>query len=53
VGTAVTGGWAWPGVHWEIVARDPERLAGFYRRLFNWDIGEEPGDDRPRRPGWP
>jgi predicted enzyme related to lactoylglutathione lyase len=21
-------------VHWEIVARDPERLAAFYRRLF-------------------
>ncbi|MBO0690333.1 MAG: VOC family protein [Candidatus Dormibacteraeota bacterium] len=34
--------WARPVVHWEIVAREPERLAGFYRRLFNWEIGDGP-----------
>ncbi|PZS23819.1 MAG: hypothetical protein DLM54_00645 [Acidimicrobiales bacterium] len=34
--------WARPVVHWEIVARDPQRLATFYRRIFNWDIGDGP-----------
>jgi uncharacterized protein len=34
--------WARPVVHWEIVAREPERLASFYRGLFNWEIGEGP-----------
>ena len=29
-------------VHWEIVARDAERQAAFYRALFNWDIGAGP-----------
>ena len=34
--------WARPVVHWEIVARDPELLREFYRRLFNWQIGDGP-----------
>jgi uncharacterized protein len=34
--------WARPVVHWEIVARDPERQAAFYRELFNWEIGAGP-----------
>jgi len=34
--------WPRPVVHWEIVAWDPERQAAFYRRLCNWDVGEEP-----------
>ncbi len=34
--------WARPVVHWEIVARDPERQAAFYRELCNWEIGEGP-----------
>jgi predicted enzyme related to lactoylglutathione lyase len=34
--------WPRPVVHWEIVARDPERLAVFYRRLCNWEIGDGP-----------
>jgi uncharacterized protein len=34
--------WARPVVHWEIVARDPERQAAFYRELFNWEIGPGP-----------
>jgi uncharacterized protein len=32
--------WARPVVHWEIVARDPERQAAFYRELFNWEVGD-------------
>ena len=31
--------WPRPVVHWEIVARDTERMANFYRQLFNWRIG--------------
>jgi predicted enzyme related to lactoylglutathione lyase len=34
--------WARPIVHWEIVARDPESQAGFYREMFNWEIGPGP-----------
>lgn len=34
--------WARPVVHWEIVARDPERQAAFYRAVFNWEIGDGP-----------
>ncbi|HWE69130.1 MAG TPA: VOC family protein [Acidimicrobiales bacterium] len=34
--------WARPVVHWELVARDPDRLSGFYRGLFNWEIGNGP-----------
>ena len=34
--------WARPVVHWEIVARDPERQRAFYRDLFNWEIGDGP-----------
>ena len=34
--------WARPVVHWEIVARDPDGQAAFYRDLFHWEIGEGP-----------
>lgn len=34
--------WARPVVHFEIVARDPEAQAAFYRALCHWDIGEGP-----------
>ncbi len=34
--------WARPVVHWEIVARDPQRQAAFYRALCHWDIGDGP-----------
>ncbi len=34
--------WARPVVHWELVARDPQRQAAFYREVFHWDIGEGP-----------
>jgi uncharacterized protein len=34
--------WARPVVHFEIEARDPERLRAFYNALFNWDISDGP-----------
>ncbi len=34
--------WARPLVHWEIEARDPDRLRTFYAELFNWTIGDGP-----------
>ena len=34
--------WARPVVHWEIEARDPDRLRAFYGELFNWQIGDGP-----------
>ncbi|HEV2360763.1 MAG TPA: VOC family protein [Acidimicrobiales bacterium] len=34
--------WARPVVHFEITARDPERLRAFYSELFNWGIGDGP-----------
>src|SRR5258708_21977816 len=40
--TAMADDWARPVVHWEIVARDAERQAAFYRELFNWEIGNGP-----------
>ncbi len=36
----MTEDWARPVVHWEIQARDPEKLRDFYARLFNWQIGD-------------
>jgi uncharacterized protein len=32
--------WARPVVHWEIEAKDAERLRAFYSALFNWEIGD-------------
>ncbi len=32
--------WARPVVHWEIQARDPEKIRGFYAAMFNWSIGD-------------
>jgi predicted enzyme related to lactoylglutathione lyase len=29
-------------VHWEIEAKDAERMRAFYAELFNWDIGDGP-----------
>lgn len=29
-------------VHWEIQAKDPEKLREFYSALFNWRIGDGP-----------
>ena len=38
----VSADWPRPVVHWEIVARDPQRQADFYRTMFHWDIGDGP-----------
>lgn len=32
-------------VHFEIPANDPEKLAAFYRQLFDWTIERTPGMD--------
>jgi len=34
--------WPRPVVHWEIEARDPDRLKLFYGTMFNWSIGDGP-----------
>ena len=34
--------WARPVVHWDIQARDPERIRDFYAQMFNWDIAGAP-----------
>ena len=38
----MTDDWARPVVHWEIRARDPQRLRDFYAQMFNWQIGDGP-----------
>lgn len=43
--------WARPVVHWEIEARDAEKIAAFYRALCNWEIGDGPGRVRNIGPG--
>lgn len=45
--------WARPVVHWEIGARDPERLRAFYGQMFNWTIGDGPIMDIPAGIGGP
>jgi predicted enzyme related to lactoylglutathione lyase len=40
-------------VHWEIVARDAEAQAAFYRELFNWDVGTGRIKDIPPGLGGP
>jgi predicted enzyme related to lactoylglutathione lyase len=34
----------WPRavVHWELVARDPDRQAEFYAELCHWEVGDGP-----------
>ncbi len=34
--------WARPVVHFEIRAKDPERIRAFYAELFAWTIGDGP-----------
>ena len=38
----MTTDWARPVVHWEIEARDPDRMRSFYAELFHWDVGDGP-----------
>jgi predicted enzyme related to lactoylglutathione lyase len=42
-----------PVVHWELEARDPERLRTFYGALFDWTIGTGPIMEIPAAPGGP
>ena len=49
----MTEDWARPVVHWEIAAKDPERLRKFYGGLFNWSIGEGPIMNIPAGVGGP
>jgi predicted enzyme related to lactoylglutathione lyase len=35
-----TKDWARPIVHWEIMARDREKIRAFYSAMFNWEISE-------------
>jgi len=32
--------WARPLVHWEIQAREPEKMRAFYSAMFNWSIAD-------------
>lgn len=34
--------WSRPVVHWEIQAKDAEKMTAFYSQMFNWTIGEGP-----------
>ncbi len=34
--------WARPMVHWDIQARDPEKIKDFYAKMFNWEISDGP-----------
>ena len=31
-----------PVVHWELMSREPEKVADFYARLFGWDVKHMP-----------
>src|SRR5512139_3367897 len=32
--------WSRPVVHWEIQAKDADKMSAFYSGMFNWTIGE-------------
>jgi predicted enzyme related to lactoylglutathione lyase len=32
--------WARPVVHWELYARDQDKIRNFYREMFNWVIAD-------------
>ena len=34
--------WARPVVHWEIYAKDQDKIRSFYREMFNWKIADGP-----------
>jgi predicted enzyme related to lactoylglutathione lyase len=36
----MTEDWTRPVVHWEIHAREPERMRAFYSAMFNWNISD-------------
>lgn len=45
--------WARPVVHWEIEAKEPDRIRAFYAELFNWRIGDGPIMQIPAGVGGP
>jgi predicted enzyme related to lactoylglutathione lyase len=45
--------WARPVVHWDIQARDQQRIREFYARMFNWSIGDGPVMEVPAGVGGP
>ena len=45
--------WARPVVHWDIQAKDPQRIRDFYSRMFNWTIGDGPIMEVPAGIGGP
>ncbi len=45
--------WARPVVHWDIQAKDPQRIRDFYSRMFNWAIGDGPIMEVPAGIGAP
>ena len=45
--------WVRPLVHFEILARDPDRQRAFYGALFNWPIGDGPIMNFPSGLGGP
>ncbi len=30
--------WSRPMVHWELQAKDPDKISAFYSAMFNWEI---------------
>lgn len=36
----MTEDWVRPVVHWEIQAKDADKMSAFYSSMFNWQIGE-------------
>ena len=32
--------WSRPVVHWEIQAKDADRMSAFYSAMFNWSVGD-------------
>ena len=32
--------WARPVVHWDIQAREPQKIREFYAQMFNWEIAD-------------
>ena len=45
--------WARPVVHWDIQAKDPQRIRDFYAKMFNWAIGGGPIMEVPAGVGAP
>lgn len=40
--TTTSTDWSRPMVHWELQAKDPDRMSAFYAAMFNWEISAGP-----------